>query len=248
MPATRSARAGRARRWRWSSSTATASAGRTSSRAASCSASPSPAPGHPSPQVLLFDEPLSNLDAQLRVSMRARDPRAAEVARHHRDLRHARPGGGAVDLRPHRADERRPARAGRRAGRHLPPAGDAASSPSSWARPTCWSGTVEADWRSVRVGATEFRVAQPAGAAGAKVALSLRPEALRLASAASPDWASVDAVVARIEFLGAITRWDLALADGTPLRFASLEPPRGTAVGTTLRLAYDPAAVAVFPE
>jgi multiple sugar transport system ATP-binding protein len=32
------------------------------------------------PQVFLFDEPLSNLDAQLRVQMRARDPPAAPAA------------------------------------------------------------------------------------------------------------------------------------------------------------------------
>ena len=50
-----------------------------------------------------------------------RDPRAAEVARHHRDLRHPRPGGGDVGVRPHRPDERRQARAGRPAGRHLSP-------------------------------------------------------------------------------------------------------------------------------
>ena len=41
------------------------------------------------PQVLLFDEPLSNLDARLQGQHARRDPRAAEVARHHRDLRHA---------------------------------------------------------------------------------------------------------------------------------------------------------------
>ena len=52
-----------------------------------------------------------------------RDPRAAEVARHHRDLRHPRPGGGDVGVRPHRPDERRSPRAGRHPGRHLPSSG-----------------------------------------------------------------------------------------------------------------------------
>ena len=41
-----------------------------SSPAASASASPSAAPSCASPQLFLFDEPLSNLDAKLRVEMR----------------------------------------------------------------------------------------------------------------------------------------------------------------------------------
>jgi hypothetical protein len=36
-----------------------------------------------------------------------RDPRDPARARHHHDLRHPRPGRGAVDVRPHRGDERR---------------------------------------------------------------------------------------------------------------------------------------------
>ncbi len=46
------------------------------------------------PKVFLFDEPLSNLDAELRVEMRL------EIAKLHKgtgrddDLRHPRPGGG----------------------------------------------------------------------------------------------------------------------------------------------------------
>ena len=39
------------------------------------------------PRVLLFDEPLSNLDAKLRVQMRQRDPRPAAAARDHHHLR-----------------------------------------------------------------------------------------------------------------------------------------------------------------
>jgi multiple sugar transport system ATP-binding protein len=45
-------------------------ASRASSRAASASASRSGAPSFATPRVFLFDEPLSNLDAKLRVQMR----------------------------------------------------------------------------------------------------------------------------------------------------------------------------------
>ena len=64
------------------------------------------------PQAFLMDEPLSNLDAKLRVEMRAEI--AADPARPRRDddLRHARPGRGDDDGRP-----------GLRASRRLPPAG-----------------------------------------------------------------------------------------------------------------------------
>ena len=58
------------RRWRPSASPASMRACPRSSRAASNSAWPSPGRWCSSPSVLLFDEPLSNLDARLRRQMR----------------------------------------------------------------------------------------------------------------------------------------------------------------------------------
>ena len=49
------------------------------------------------PSVFLMDEPLSNLDAQLRVETRAHIAALASATRHNHDLRHARPGRGADD-------------------------------------------------------------------------------------------------------------------------------------------------------
>ena len=71
------------------------------------------------PDVFLFDEPLSNLDAALRVSTRI------EIARLHRLLRrddglcHPRSDRGDDARRPNRGDEPRPNRAGRQAARTL---------------------------------------------------------------------------------------------------------------------------------
>ena len=70
------------------------------------------------PQAFLMDEPLSNLDAKLRVSMRAQLSQVARAPRRDDGLRHPRPGRGD-DARPAR---RRPARRGAAAVRH---AGDA---------------------------------------------------------------------------------------------------------------------------
>ena len=46
------------------------------------------------PQVFLFDEPLSNLDAALRVRMRLEIARLRDRPRRHHGLRHPRPDGG----------------------------------------------------------------------------------------------------------------------------------------------------------
>jgi len=58
------------------------------------------------PAVLLLDEPLSALDAKIRVSLRGRNPRHPAAAWHHGDLRDPRPGRGAIHLGPYRRDER----------------------------------------------------------------------------------------------------------------------------------------------
>ena len=89
---------------------------RASSPAASASASPSAAPSCASPKVFLFDEPLSNLDAALRVEMRVEiaTPAHSELGTDD-DLRHPRPGRGDDARRPDRRAARRPRRAGRHA-------------------------------------------------------------------------------------------------------------------------------------
>ena len=75
------------------------------------------------PQVFLFDEPLSNLDAKLRVAMRAEIKEPAPAAEDHHGLRHPRPDRGDDHGRQDRGHARRPRRADRRAARPLRPAG-----------------------------------------------------------------------------------------------------------------------------
>ena len=74
------------------------------------------------PAVFLMDEPLSNLDAKLRVQMRAEIAQLPASARRHHDLRHPRPDRGDDHGPPRRAAARRRAAAGRHARRHLQPA------------------------------------------------------------------------------------------------------------------------------
>ena len=69
--------------------------------------------------VCLMDEPLSNLDAQLRAGDARGDPQPAAAARDHDGVRDARPGRSDVDGRSRRAARQRKDRAERDAGRAL---------------------------------------------------------------------------------------------------------------------------------
>ena len=83
------------------------------------------------PDVHLLDEPLSNLDAQLRVHMRAELKRLHQTRGHDDGLRHARPGRGSDPRRPRRRPRRGRPPAARPARRRLPPAGEPLRGPAS---------------------------------------------------------------------------------------------------------------------
>ena len=76
------------------------------------------------PPLVLMDEPLSNLDAKLRLEMRAEIRRIHTELGVDHDLRHPRPGRGAVARRPDRRAARRRwcARSARREDLYLRPA------------------------------------------------------------------------------------------------------------------------------
>ena len=82
------------------------------------------------------------------------------------------------------------------------------------------------------------------------IVFCVRPEALRVIGPGetTPErWATVEARIARVEFLGALTRVETQLADGTALRVALLDQPLATlAVGQPLRFAYDPRRLTCF--
>ena len=88
---------------------ASPTASRTRCPAASSSASRWPARWPCEPRVLLLDEPLSALDAKVRLTAARGDPPPPAGTGHHHAVRDARPGGGAVHGRPGRGAARRPA-------------------------------------------------------------------------------------------------------------------------------------------
>ena len=129
------------------------------------------------PKVFCMDEPLSNLDAKLRVSTRSQIAGPPAAARHHHRLRHPRPGRGDDDGSPCRGAARREAPAGRHPGAALRPRRSTPSSrPSSALRRSRSSSPTSARaWPDVH-GVPVPLDRAVAGRAGEKVVVGLRPE------------------------------------------------------------------------
>jgi hypothetical protein len=85
---------------------------------------------------------------------------------------------------------------------------------------------------------------------GEPVTLCLRPEALQIIAAGEATAATeqrVESTITAAEFIGALTRLDVKLPGGTPLKIAVLDGLRSSAAaGSTVALAYDPSRVTVF--
>jgi hypothetical protein len=85
---------------------------------------------------------------------------------------------------------------------------------------------------------------------GDTLSFSLRPEILRPVApgAAAPEgWALVAARLEHVEFLGALTRMEMSLGEGTRLRVAALDLPSGwVRQSGAVALAYDPARITAF--
>ena len=179
------------------------------------------------PQVLLFDEPLSNLDARLRVSMRA------EIRQLQKSL-----GITAVYVTH---DQEEAMSVSDRIGLMNHGRLEQVGVPSEIYRQPATRFAAEF------MGTTNLLEARQLGLA-APVTLSLRPEALRLAEDAPPEWPQLAGTLATVEMLGPLTRLDVALASGTVLRIALLDvPQRALQAGAAVTVAYDPARLVIVP-
>jgi ABC-type Fe3+/spermidine/putrescine transport system ATPase subunit len=177
------------------------------------------------PQVLLFDEPLSNLDARLRVSMRG-------------EIRALQKSLGITAIYVTHDQEEAMSVSDRIA---LMNAGrlEQVGTPVDIYR------TPATRFAAEFMGTTNLVEARALGLA-APVTISLRPEALRFADEAPTEWPRLQGTVTAVEMLGPITRLDMQLANGTIVRMASLDAPqRFVRVGEPVTLAYDPARLTV---
>ncbi len=179
------------------------------------------------PQVLLFDEPLSNLDARLRVSMRG-------------EIRELQKTLGITALYVTHDQEEAMSVSDRIA---LMNAGKL----EQVGRPADIYRQPASRFAAEFMGTTNLFTAQALGLA-APVWVSLRPEALRFAEEAPAGWPRLNGTVARIEMLGPLTRLDVQLANGTLLRMATLDAPHhALVVSAVVSLAYDPARLVMLP-
>ncbi len=204
------------------------------------------------PEVLLLDEPLSNLDAKLRVDMRGeiRDLQqrlgiTTVYVTHDQEEALAVSQRIAVMRTGHIEQLGEPHEIYRR------PASLFAA--QFMGTTNALTGVVErreGNQAHVRVGAGDMFMAGSDASQGGAVTLCLRPEALRIVSAGeamSAGETRLEATVTNAEFIGALTRLDVKLRGGTELKVAVLDGPHsGAATGSTIVLAYDPSRVTVF--
>ena len=179
------------------------------------------------PQVLLFDEPLSNLDARLRVSMRG-------------EIRSLQKSLGITSIYVTHDQEEAMSVSDRIA---LMNAGrlEQVGVPADIYRKPASRFAAEFMGTTNLVEATKLGLAAP-------VWVSLRPEALRFAEEASAGWQRVAGTIAHLEMLGPLTRLDVRLANGTILRAAILDAPqRVLAEGQAATLAFDATQLTVVP-
>jgi ABC-type Fe3+/spermidine/putrescine transport system ATPase subunit len=207
------------------------------------------------PEVLLLDEPLSNLDARLRVDMRG------EI----RDLQQ-RLGITTVYVTHDQEEALAVSRriAVMQAGRieQLGAPEDIYRHPANlfvaqfMGTTNVLQGVVEGrDKGGVRVRLGDAIVSAPSTldfAVGEPVRLCVRPEALRsvttLAPAADGE-IRLEAVVRKSEFIGPLIRLDVELRDGTVLKAAILDTPHArTTPGSPFILAFEAERVSVFRQ
>ncbi len=201
------------------------------------------------PEVLLLDEPLSNLDAQLRVEMRG-------------EIRQLQQSLGITAIYVTHDQEEALAISDRIAVMRQGRLEQIGAPDEIYRRPTTpfvaefmgttnlLKGAVTSQGASIKVGETEFAVPRLEASQGTTLSFSLRPEALRPLidnEGAPKGWAVVPAKLTRLEFLGALTRIEASLSHGAPLRAAWLDLPlHRLKPGDALRFAYDPGRVTVF--
>jgi ABC-type Fe3+/spermidine/putrescine transport system ATPase subunit len=204
------------------------------------------------PEVLLLDEPLSNLDAKLRVQMRSEIRRLQQLLKitalyvtHDQEEalvlsdRLAVMSGGLI----------------RQVGR---PA-DVYHQPSDAFTASFMGSTNLLRGRVVRqvenrtvvaVGGQEIRLPVVRGSQGAEVLFCLRPEAIRLAveGTAAVDTEALAGEVVRAEFLGSSTRYEIAVGKEVLLLVAAFDewPGQQFRSGDRVWVRYDPARVTVL--
>ena len=202
------------------------------------------------PAVLLFDEPLSNLDAQLRTQMRVEIRQlqqslglTAIYVTHDQEEALAISDRIAV-LRNGRVEQVGPPES----IYQEPQTAFVAEFMGTTNMLAGVAGAFDGATTAVTAGQTEIRVNGRVAAPGERVMLSIRPEILRLVGADGPGLPRLSARLVMREFLGSLVRLHMTLADGTPIRVSVLGGDvRALRPDVELEFTYDPAQILAFP-
>ncbi|HET7884164.1 MAG TPA: sn-glycerol-3-phosphate ABC transporter ATP-binding protein UgpC [Acetobacteraceae bacterium] len=204
------------------------------------------------PQVFLFDEPLSNLDAKLRVQMRVELKKLHErlgttaIYVTHDQVEAMTLGDRVVVMRDGRVQQ---------VGDPI----DLYNSPAN-RFVAGFIGSPAMNFVDVRIAAGDgglwaegdgirIKVPAPIGprlgaSVGRQVTLGVRPEDVRIADAADANGLSFDAVIEVVERLGSETLLDVAVGSSTMV--ASVDPSVAARMHEKLRLTLNPARVHFF--
>jgi ABC-type Fe3+/spermidine/putrescine transport system ATPase subunit len=207
------------------------------------------------PEVLLLDEPLSNLDARLRVDMRG-------------EIRHLQQRLGITTVYVTHDQEEALAVSQRiavmEAGRieQLGSPEDVYRQPASlfvarfMGTTNVLAGIVAAcDGERMHVRIATTTISLPAlhdARDGDRLHLCVRPEALRIVrngEGTKDGEIALAATMANCEFIGPLIRLDLALSDGSPLKLAMLDRPLPpAAAGDRVTVAFPLDRLSIFPQ
>ena len=203
------------------------------------------------PQVLLMDEPLSNLDAKLRVEMRS------EIRELQRQMK-------ITTLYVTHDQEEALSISDRIAVLNLGVVEQVGRPWEIYNTPinrfvAGFIGTTnffEGEWPGqdgmVRVGEVRMKVPGKSGPAGHKVSFAIRPEAFKVAeqisAAEQPIMFALKAKIAKVEYLGYMTKYDLELGPSLNAKVVSYDvlPENLRKEGEWMEIFYDPRRVLVY--
>lgn len=204
------------------------------------------------PQVFLFDEPLSNLDAKLRVQMRVELKKLHErlgttaIYVTHDQVEAMTLGDRVVVMRDGWVQQ-----VGDPMELYNEPAnrfvaGFIGSPAMNFAqvRITGENGSIYAVGEGIRLKVPAHMTNRAGNHAGKEVTLGIRPEDLRVANDADPLDMSIDAVVEVVERLGSEILLDVAVGSATMV--AAVEPTVTAKMHDRLRLAVNPQRLHLF--
>jgi multiple sugar transport system ATP-binding protein len=204
------------------------------------------------PQVFLFDEPLSNLDAKLRVQMRVElkklHDRLGTTAIYvtHDQVEAMTLGDRVVVMKDGLVQQ-----VGNPLELYNTPAnrfvaGFIGSPAMNFAavRVSGTNGQLKADSTGLRIDVPGELSQRLAPYADREVTLGIRPEDLRVANGSDPAGSCFEAVVEVVELLGSEILLDVQVGDWTMV--AAVEPTVRAARGDKLRLAVNPAGLRFF--